>query len=119
MTAGALCFRHLCSTIHLLHFVLFAVLPAKRHFVAMLSRPIFVLELVLHFVLGVQAGPASRPTAASGHEGLSGDHPQPTAPPDVSLIDFSSAELKERQYYGDVCGYASGDIRKFASQLRC
>lgn len=79
----------------------------------MLSVSLFVLQVAFITGFGVQASPASsRPTAASDDQRVSGAAPQPTTPPDTTLIDDIRSELKERQYYGDICGYASGNIRE-------
>ncbi|KAH6721565.1 hypothetical protein DL95DRAFT_505927 [Leptodontidium sp. 2 PMI_412] len=78
----------------------------------MLSVSLFVLQVAFITGFGVQASPASsRPTAASDDQRVSGAAPQPTTPPDTTLIDDIRSELKERQYYGDICGYASGNIQ--------
>ncbi|KAH7395517.1 hypothetical protein BKA64DRAFT_673942 [Cadophora sp. MPI-SDFR-AT-0126] len=78
----------------------------------MLALSLLLLQSTIFPAFGVQASQASsRPTAISDHQQASDGAPQPTTPPDVSLIDFPNAELKERQYYEDVCGYASGDIQ--------
>lgn len=69
--------------------------------------------LLLQLLFIVHAGPAySRPTAVSEGPESRGLAPQPTLRPDDSLVDIANSELKERQYYGDICGYASGNVRK-------
>ncbi|KAH7370115.1 hypothetical protein BKA65DRAFT_471348 [Rhexocercosporidium sp. MPI-PUGE-AT-0058] len=78
----------------------------------MLTFSLSVLRVVLVFGFGVQASPAtSRPTSASDSHIASAAGPQPTTPPEANLIDTRLLELKERQLYGDICGYASGDIQ--------